>query len=213
MLPRLRAWLLGGGEEYGVSKDRFLIVGLGNPGREHNGNRHNIGFMAVDYLAERHGIPWGKVQAKALTGSGTIGATPVILAKPQTFMNRSGDAVGPLANYYRIPPENVFVIYDELDLPFGALRLRQAGGSGGHNGMKSIINHLGTTFPRLRLGIGRPVGRMAPADFVLQDFKGAELEVVRLLLDEAANAIETFLAEGIDLAMTKHNRNGEGLDT
>jgi PTH1 family peptidyl-tRNA hydrolase len=124
-------------------------------------------------------------------------------------MNRSGDSVGPLVNYYRVPLENVLVIYDELDLPFGTLRLRQSGGSGGHNGMKSIINHLGQDFPRMRLGIGRPPGRMEPADFVLRDFRGQELEVADALLNDAVLAVETYLTEGIDLAMTKHNGSGQ----
>jgi PTH1 family peptidyl-tRNA hydrolase len=108
-----------------------------------------------------------------------------------------------------VPLENVLVIYDELDLPFGTLRLRQSGGSGGHNGMKSIINHLGQDFPRMRLGIGRPPGRMEPADFVLRDFRGQELEVADTLLNDAVLAVETYLTEGIDLAMTKHNGSGQ----
>lgn len=184
-----------------------MIAGLGNPGREHSKNRHNVGFMTIDRLAAEHGISLSRVQSKALVGTGRIAGKQVILAKPQTFMNRSGDAVGPLASYYRIPVENVLVIYDELDIPFGSLRLRQSGGSGGHNGMKSIINHLGNEFPRLRLGIGRPPGRMEPADYVLQDFRGAELETADAMLSEATDAVETFLSEGIDQAMTKHNQN------
>jgi PTH1 family peptidyl-tRNA hydrolase len=189
--------------------ERFLIVGLGNPGKKHQKNRHNIGFMAVDRLAGQNEIPLGKVQSKAVLGNGRIAGQQVILAKPQTYMNRSGDSVGPLVNYYRVPLENVLVIYDELDLPFGTLRLRQSGGSGGHNGMKSIINHLGQDFPRMRLGIGRPPGRMEPADFVLRDFRGQELEVADTLLNDAVLAVETYLTEGIDLAMTKHNGSGQ----
>jgi PTH1 family peptidyl-tRNA hydrolase len=185
--------------------ERYLIAGLGNPGKEHRSNRHNIGFMAIDRLAEENGISLSRVQSKAVVGNGRIAGVPVILAKPQTYMNRSGDSLGPLVNYYRIPLQNVLVIYDELDLPFGALRLRAEGGSGGHNGMKSIINHLGHGFPRMRLGIGRPPGRMEPADYVLQDFRGPEVEIAGALLDEAAAAVETYLTEGIDLAMTRHN--------
>ena len=120
-------------------------------------------------------------------------------------MTASGDAVGPLAKYYKIEPSAILVVYDELDLPLGTLRLREAGGSGGHNGMKSIIQHLGNDFPRLRLGIGRPPGRMPPAAYVLQDFSAGERPIVDDLLDNAVQAIETFLAEGIDLAMTRHN--------
>ncbi len=195
-----------------ASQDRFLIAGLGNPGREYQNNRHNIGFMAVDRLAVAYGISLGKVQNRALVGNGRIGAASVILAKPQTYMNGSGDAIGPLATYYRIPSERVLVVYDEIDLPPGTLRLREQGGSGGHNGMKSIIQQLGNGFPRLRLGVGRPPGRMEPAAYVLQDFRGAELEVVDELLNEAVAAIETFLREGVDLAMTRHNRNGSGTE-
>lgn len=184
---------------------KFLIVGLGNMGRKYQSNRHNIGFMAVDRLAELHGIRLSRVQNKALVGNGRIADQSVILAKPQTMMNLSGDAVGPIANYYNIPPANVLVIYDELDLPLGTIRLREKGGAGGHNGMKSIINHLGNDFPRLRLGIGRPPGRMPPAAYVLQDFGKAEEPIVVEILDTAVQAITTYLAEGIDLAMSKHN--------
>jgi PTH1 family peptidyl-tRNA hydrolase len=191
--------------------DKFLIVGLGNPGREHKANRHNIGFMTVDRLAAACQISMAKVQNKALTGNGRCANKSVILAKPQTYMNRSGDAVGPLANYYKIPPERVLIIYDELDLPLGTLRMREKGGTGGHNGMKSIVKHLGKDFPRMRLGIGRPSGKMPPAAHVLQDFSKDELPVVDELLDEAVRAVETFLLNGINLAMTNHNtkRNSE----
>lgn len=213
MLEKLWAWIMG--DDPGADEDdfdmadgeRFLIAGLGNPGREHSKNRHNIGFMVVDRLAAENGISLGKVQSKAVTGSGRIAGKPVILAKPQTYMNRSGDSIGPLADYYRIPLENILVIYDELDLPFGALRMRQGGGSGGHNGMRSIINHLGADFPRMRLGIGRPPGRMEPADYVLRDFRGQEVEVADVLIEEAVWAVDTYLREGIDLAMTRHNQN------
>ncbi|MEJ2752201.1 MAG: aminoacyl-tRNA hydrolase [Candidatus Promineifilaceae bacterium] len=209
MLERIRRWFAADSELKMAEGERFLIVGLGNPGKKHQKNRHNIGFMAVDRLAGQNEIPLGKVQSKAVLGNGRIAGQQVILAKPQTYMNRSGDSVGPLVNYYRVPLENVLVIYDELDLPFGTLRLRQSGGSGGHNGMKSIINHLGQDFPRMRLGIGRPPGRMEPADFVLRDFRGQELEVADALLNDAVLAVETYLTEGIDLAMTKHNGSGQ----
>jgi peptidyl-tRNA hydrolase, PTH1 family len=185
--------------------DKWLIVGLGNPGRQHRGNRHNIGFMALDRLAAKHSLSLGRVQQKAIVGDGRILNHPVILAKPQTYMNLSGDAVGPLANYYKIPPEQLLVIFDELDLPFGTLRLREKGGAGGHNGMRSIINHVGQNFPRLRLGIGRPPGRMAPAAYVLQDFSAADQPLLDQILDEGVTAVETILREGINLAMTRHN--------
>ncbi|HID52834.1 MAG TPA: aminoacyl-tRNA hydrolase [Anaerolineae bacterium] len=185
--------------------DRYLIVGLGNPGRKYRGNRHNIGFMAVDRLAQAHGIQGGKVQNKAIVADGRIAQKPVILAKPQTWMNASGDAVGPLANYYQIPNENILVIYDDLDLPFGAIRLREKGGAGGHNGMKSLINHLGQDFPRMRLGIGRPPGQMPPHAYVLQDFRPEERPLLDDILNEAVRAVETWLTDGIQLAMSRHN--------
>jgi len=185
--------------------EKWLIVGLGNPGRQHRENRHNIGFMLLDRLAARHSISLGRVQQRAIVGDGRILNQPVILAKPQTYMNLSGDAVGPLANFYKIPPERLLVIYDELDLPFGTLRLREKGGAGGHNGMRSIINHVGQSFPRLRLGIGRPPGRMAPSAYVLQDFSVADQPLLAQILDEGITAVETVLREGINLAMSRHN--------
>jgi PTH1 family peptidyl-tRNA hydrolase len=193
-------------EQLDSTNQKYLIAGLGNPGREFKGNRHNIGFMVVDRLAEKYGIRLGRVQQKAITGEGRIKERPVILVKPQTFMNRSGDSVGPLANYYKVPLEHVLVIYDEIDLPFGTLRLRSKGGSGGHNGMKSVIQHLGQDFPRMRLGVGRPSGRMPPAAHVLRDFDKDEQLVLLELLDQAVETVETFLVENVDLAMTRHNR-------
>jgi PTH1 family peptidyl-tRNA hydrolase len=161
--------------------------------------------MVVDRLAEKYGIRLGRVQLKAIIGEGRIGERSVILVKPQAYMNLSGDSIGPLAKYYKVPLENVLVIYDEIDLPFGTLRLRSKGGSGGHNGMKSVIQHLGQDFPRLRLGIGRPSGRMPPAAYVLQDFGKDEVPVLLELIDSAIATIETYLDEDVDLAMTRHN--------
>jgi len=187
--------------------ERFLIVGLGNPGRKYRGNRHNIGFMAVDALAAAYDIESSKVQNKAIVGNGRIQNQNVIIAKPQTSMNLSGDSVGPLAHYYKVPPENVLIVYDELDLPFGTIRLRENGGAGGHNGMRSIINHLGQGFPRVRLGIGRPPGRMPVPAYVLQDFNEKDRPLLDEVLAEAVRAIETYLSEGIQMAMSRHNGN------
>ena len=187
--------------------EQFLIVGLGNSGRKYRNNRHNVGFTTIDRLAETHDIQVSRVQQRALVGNGRIAHQKVILTKPQTMMNLSGDAVGPLAKYYRIPPANVLVIYDELDLPLGTIRLREKGGAGGHNGMKSIIQHLGNDFPRLRLGIGRPPGRMPPAAYVLQNFDQVDLPLLDQVIDEALKAIEIYLTEGIDLAMSRHNKS------
>jgi PTH1 family peptidyl-tRNA hydrolase len=192
-------------EDTNEMTDRFLIAGLGNPGRKYRGNRHNIGFMVVDQLATANGIQSSKVQNKAIVGDGRVANRHVILAKPQTYMNSSGEAIGPLVNFYKIPSENVFVVYDEMDIPFGAIRLREKGGAGGHNGMKSIIQHIGQEFPRMRLGVGRPPGRMDPPAYLLQDFSGDQLPTVKEMIDEAIRAIETYLQEGIQAAMNKHN--------
>ena len=189
---------------------RFLIVGLGNPGRNHAFNRHNVGFMAIDRLALAQGIDMRRVQSKAIVGSGRLAEGAVVLAKPQTFMNLSGEAVGALAGFYRIPPSAVLVVYDELDIPFGVIRLREKGGAGGHNGMRSIIQHLGNDFPRLRLGIGRPPGRMDPAAYVLQDFGRDELPLVSEMLATAGQAIASFVRDGIDLTMSRFNGPVEG---
>jgi peptidyl-tRNA hydrolase, PTH1 family len=185
--------------------DRYMIVGLGNPGRRYHYNRHNIGFMALESLAEKHEIDLKRVQSRAIVGSGRIAERAVILAKPQTFMNLSGESVGALMNYYRILPRCLLVVYDELDLPFGTIRLREKGGAGGHNGMRSIIQHAGTDFPRLRLGIGRPPGRMDPAAYVLQDFDQAEIPIVDEMLVTARAAIESFITQGINLTMSRFN--------
>ena len=151
--------------------DFTLIVGLGNPGREYAGNRHNVGFQIADRVALAHGLTFSKVQQQAMIALGRLSDHRVVIAKPQTFMNVSGRAVSGLLNFYKIPRERLIVIFDDLDLPFGTLRLRSEGGAGGHNGMRSIIGQLGANdFARLRVGIGRPPGRMDPAAYVLQDF-------------------------------------------
>ena len=190
-----------------TNDDRFLIAGLGNPGSRYRDNRHNIGFMVVDHLSERTDIEIGWLQKKALLGTGWFVQKRIILVKPQTNMNLSGTSLGPLINYYKIPLPNLLVVYDEIDLPFGAIRLRERGGSGGHNGMKSIIAVLGSGFPRLRLGVGRPPGKMEPAAYVLQDFQKEELPVVEEIIERSVLAIETYLIDGIDIAMTRFNNS------
>jgi PTH1 family peptidyl-tRNA hydrolase len=187
------------------SKGKYLVVGLGNPGRRYRRNRHNIGFMVIDKLAEMAGIRLGRVQSNAIVGDGSLAEQSLILAKPQTYMNLSGNAVGSLARYYRIPMGKLLVVYDEIDLPFGTLRFREQGGSGGHNGMKSIIDRIGCDFPRLRLGVDRPPGYMEPADYVLQNFSGDELPIVTEMIDLAVDAIQLFLQDGIEITMTRYN--------
>lgn len=184
----------------------YLIVGLGNPGREYRQNRHNVGFMVVDRLAERLGVSFSRLEQKALVTKTDHAGSRLILAKPQTYMNLSGQAAGALQRYYKVPLENLMVVYDDVDLPFGTLRLRFAGGSSGQKGMQSIIQRLGTQdFPRLRVGIDRPPGRMAAADYVLQDFSRDQEEMLPQITDEAADAILTFVREGLEAAMNQFN--------
>lgn len=190
------------------SEDAALIVGLGNPGSEYKSNRHNVGFMTADRWAMAHALSFSKAQHHAIIATGRSGERRVIVAKPQTYMNDSGRAVGALLRYYKIPVERLLVIFDDLDLPFGVIRLRADGGAGGHNGMRSIIQHLGgNQFARLRIGIGRPPGRMDPAAFVLQDFSRDEAAELGTLLDRAGQAIDAFLAAGITAAMNQFNPN------
>ena len=187
--------------------DRFLIVGLGNPGREYRLNRHNAGFMVLDGLVERHGfMAFTKRKGKALITTGAVGDAALVLAKPQTFMNLSGEAVGPLVRFYNLPLDHLLVCLDDIDLPLGTLRLRPDGGSAGQNGLQSIIQNLGTeAFPRLRLGIGRPSGSKAAAGYVLKDFRGEDLELFKVVLDKAVDAVDTFIREGLVTAMNRFN--------
>lgn len=186
--------------------DFYLIAGLGNRGREFQNNRHNVGFMLVSHLAERLGVSFSRMQSKALVTKCEYKGKRLILAKPQTYMNLSGQAVAPLVRFYKVPLENLLVAYDDVDLPFGVLRLRPSGGSGGQKGMQSIISTLGTEeFPRLRVGIDRPPGRMEASDYVLQDFSKDQAEALAEILDRGAEAVLTFIDEGLDAAMNKYN--------
>ena len=184
----------------------FLIIGLGNPGAEYRQNRHNIGFMVIDQLAQVLSIPLQRVKFKAITGTGKFEGRRVILAKPQTYMNASGESVGPLSRYFKVPLNQLMVVHDDLDIPFGSLRIRPMGGTSGQKGMKSIVEKLGSQdFPRMRIGIGRPPGRMDPADYVLQNFKNDELATRDEVLDSATAAIKLFILEGLDKAMNTFN--------
>lgn len=184
----------------------LLIIGLGNPGRGYRRNRHNIGFQILDALAESLGARFTRTQANALVTDARLEGVRLILAKPQTYMNNAGQSVGSLARFFRLPAEQILAVHDDLDLPLGALRLRPGGGSGGHRGLGSIVEHLGLAeFPRLRFGIGRPPGAMDPADFVLQDFSPADDEIVPASLERAVACIRTFALEGIQAAMTRFN--------
>jgi PTH1 family peptidyl-tRNA hydrolase len=203
--------------------DVKMIVGLGNPGPQYARNRHNLGFQVIDILARRHNIEVGRSQNKARFGDGWISQRrspepgnpfgglaerqKVLLVKPITYMNNSGEAVGPLMRYFDVNVANLLVIHDDLDLASAKLRLRPGGSSGGQNGIKSIIQHLGGAqeFGRVRMGIGRPPGRMNPADYVLQNFSAAEEEEFSILRETAADAVECWLFEGIEVAMNRFN--------
>lgn len=187
----------------------YLIAGLGNPGRAYRENRHNVGFMALDRLAARLGWSFSRLESRALVTRGEYQDRRLTLAKPQTYMNLSGQAVASLLRFYKIPLENLLVVYDDVDLPFGTLRIRPAGGSAGHKGMQSIIERLGSQdFPRLRVGIDRPPGRMEAADYVLQGFSPAQAGQLPAVLDRAAEAILAFVFEGLATAMNRYNGVG-----
>lgn len=187
-----------------------MLVGLGNPGAKYALNRHNLGFQCIDRFARRHRIEGGRVQNRAMIVDAWITRgdqrAKVIMVKPMTYMNASGEAVGPLARYYHVDPADILVIHDDLDLEMGKLRLRRDGSSGGQNGIKSIAQHLSTPeFNRAKVGIGRPPGRMDPAAYVLQDFSAQEEELFAPLREKVCDAVESWLFEGIEAAMNRYN--------
>ena len=185
----------------------WLIVGLGNPGEKYERTRHNVGFLVVDALAERLGVPVQKLKHRALTNTVRLAGQKALLMKPVTFMNLSGEAVGDAARFYKLPPERVLVISDDTALPLGKLRLRKGGSAGGHNGLKSIIQHLGTDqFPRLRLGVGeKPRPDYDMADWVLGRLQGEDWKAMEAAVDRAADAVEFVLSQGVDAAMNRFN--------
>jgi PTH1 family peptidyl-tRNA hydrolase len=184
----------------------MLIVGLGNPGREYLRTRHNVGFMAVDALARRFGFSFNRKRSRAEIAEGMASGRRVVLAKPQTFMNDSGDAVRPLLRMSNLPPANLVVVHDDLDLPFGRLRLRDRGSAGGHRGMQSIISQLATDqFLRLKVGIGRPPPGVDPIEYVLTPFTAEEQAELRDVFDHAVAGIETLLSRGLNPAFNAIN--------
>ena len=184
-----------------------LIVGLGNPGSRYRATRHNLGFMVIDTLADRWGIGVGGRRHEAELGTGEVAGTRAVLAKPQTFMNASGESVAKLRRLYRLDPTQILAIYDDLDLPLGKVRLRGDGGAGGHNGVASLIAVLGKGFPRLRIGIGRPPGGGDPVGYVLEPFAVAELPTVQSAITRAADGVESWLRDGLEATMNTINRN------
>lgn len=182
----------------------YIIAGLGNPGKKYENTRHNIGFITLDYLAERHDIKINKIKHKALVGEGRISGQKVLLVQPQTYMNLSGESLREVMDYYKVDIEDMIVIYDDIDLEAGAVRIRKKGGPGTHNGMRSIVQHLGTDFPRIRMGIGKD-RRGDLVDFVLGGFTKEDKEVLEPAIERAALAIEMYIGEGIEKAMNQYN--------
>jgi len=193
--------------------DVWLVVGLGNPGPAYAGHRHNVGYLVDDVLAERMGSPFRthkSGRADVVEGRlGPLGAeTPrVVLARPRSYMNESGGAVSTLAKFYKVPPERIIAVHDELDIPYGALRVKLGGGDNGHNGLRSMRSSLGTgDFYRVRVGIGRPPGRQDPADFVLSNYSATERKELEINVVEAADAVESLVADGLEKTQQRFNR-------
>lgn len=188
-----------------MSNETFIIAGLGNPGRKYENTRHNLGFITVDKIAEDNDISVKKIKFKSLVGEGVIGSDKVILMKPQTFMNNSGEALREIVNFYKVPPENLIVIYDDFDIPIGSIRVRKFGSAGTHNGMRSVIRLLGfDNFPRIRIGIDSTI-KNELIDFVTGGFRKEEVPLLEEAVTNGAAAAETIVTKGIDLAMNRYN--------
>jgi peptidyl-tRNA hydrolase, PTH1 family len=186
--------------------ERSLVVGLGNPGPRYAGNRHNVGFMVVDLLATRMGGRFKAHRGRVDVVDGRLAGRSVVLAKPKSYMNESGGPIVAISRFFKIPLARLTVVHDDLDLPYGALRIKRGGGDGGHNGLRSATAALGSNdYLRVRFGIGRPPGRQDPADYVLHDFTAAERKELAYLVDRAADAVEALLADGLDAAQNAFN--------
>ena len=184
----------------------MLVVGLGNPGPEYEGTRHNVGWEVVGVLRRRASVSLSKAKERAMVGSGTIDALRLAFALPLTSMNCSGEAVRPLMKRYDVPAERLLVVYDDIDLAFGRLRIRSGGGTGGHQGLNSVVAHIGTRdFLRLKIGLGRPPGRMDPAVYVLRRFTKAERAEMDVVVEQAADAVLCIAKDGVEVAMNRYN--------
>lgn len=182
----------------------YIIAGLGNPGKEYTGTRHNVGYDTLDCLAEKYNVKLNKLKFNSVYGEATINGEKVMLVKPVTYMNRSGIAINEIINFYKIPVENLIVVYDDIDIPVGTLRIRPNGSPGTHNGMKSIIQHVGGNFPRIRVGIGRNPD-MDLADYVLQRFSTEDKDKITPIMEKAAEAAIEIIENNVDIAMQKYN--------
>jgi PTH1 family peptidyl-tRNA hydrolase len=190
-----------------VADDRTLVVGLGNPGPKYAGTRHNAGFLVVDLLAERIGGRFKAHKGRADLVEGRLAGHPVVLMKPKCYMNESGGPVVSIARFYKVPIERIAVVHDDLDLPYGTLRLKAGGGDGGHNGLRSMTSALGSKdYARVRFGIGRPPGRQDPADYVLREFAAAERKELGFHVDRAADAVELLLSAGLVAAQNQYHQ-------
>jgi peptidyl-tRNA hydrolase, PTH1 family len=186
--------------------DAWLVVGLGNPGPGYSGNRHNVGFMVVDLLGQRMGGRFKSHKARADIVEGRLAGERVVLAKPRSYMNDSGGPVSSLRDFFKAPLDRVVIVHDELDLPYGGLRLKLGGGDNGHNGLRSVRRSLGSgEFNRVRVGVGRPPGSMDPAAYVLRDFGTAERKELEFNIDRAADAVEALVTEGLERAQNSFN--------
>lgn len=184
----------------------YIVVGLGNPGKQYENTRHNVGFNVIDILSKEYGISVTKIKHKALIGEGRIGTEKVILVKPQTYMNLTGETLIDIYKYYKVDLSNIIVIYDDIDLEVGKIRIRKKGSGGTHNGMRSITKCLGSTdFPRIRVGVSKPRLGQDLADFVLSRFRKEEAENIENGLEKSYRAVDAIIRENIDIAMNKYN--------
>lgn len=182
----------------------YIIAGLGNPGKEYTGTRHNVGYDTLERLAEKYNVKLNKLKFNSVYGETTVNGEKVMLVKPVTYMNKSGIAIDEIIKFYKIPVENLIVIYDDIDIPVGTLRIRPHGSPGTHNGMRSIIQHVGSNFPRIRIGIGRNPN-MDLADYVLQRFSKDEMEKLNSIMEKALEAAIEIIENNVDIAMQKYN--------
>lgn len=184
----------------------YIVVGLGNPGLKYENNRHNIGFKIIDKIAENYNVNINKSKFKSQYNEIRIGSKKVLLIKPQTYMNNSGEAIKEIKSFFSVETENIIVIHDDIDLDYGRIKVKKNGGSGTHNGLRSILNHIKEKdFPRVRVGVGKPIEHIDLADYVLGNFNKDEVKILEKILDESIEIVESIVKDGVDIAMNKHN--------